>query len=234
MRPILKENLKHAFEAPPPQRKREFLRGIALPQMSLYEFMLSQVGYIRKWIWGISAMVFALSLLGAGIFSNDILWIISALTPLLALTIVSECGRSESYEMAELEMATRFSLRSVIIARLGILGMENLVIFCLLIPVGIWKNVMDPVAIGVSILTPYLLTTFIGLYIVRKFRGREADYFCACISGLVSVSVLFLRYTFPQIFQSKNFVWWIVVALLLCIGTVKQTCQLINGTEELI
>lgn len=233
MRQILKDNLKHAFEAPPPKRKREFLRRIALPQMSLYEFMLSQVGYIRKWIWGVSAMVFVLSLLGASVFSNDMLWFFSALTPLLALTIVSECGRSESYEMAELEMATRFSLRSVIIARLGILGVENLIIICMLIPIGIWKNVVNPVVMGVSILTPYLLTTFTGLYIVRRFRGRESVYFCACITGLVSVSVLFLHYTFPQISQSKNFVWWITTALLLCIGTVKQTRQLINRTEEL-
>lgn len=233
MRQILQENLKHTFEAPPPKRKREFLRRIALPQMSLYEFMLSQVGYIRKWIWGVSAMVFVLSLLGSGIFSNDMLWIISALTPLLALTVVSECGRSESYEMAELEMATRFSLRSVVIARLGILGVENLVIFSLLIPIGIWKNVMNPLQIGVYILTPYLLTAFIGLCIVRKLRGREAIYLCAGATGLVSFFVFFTHHTFPQIYQAESLAWWVAVMLLLCMGSVKQTWQMINRMEEL-
>lgn len=233
MKPILKENLKCAFEAPPPHRKKEFLRRIALPQMSLNEFMLSQVGYIRKWIWVVSAMVFVLSLLNTCMFSEDMLWMISASTPLLALTIVSEYSRSESYEMAELEMATRFSLRSVVIARLGILGVENLVILSLLIPIGIWKNMVNPIQMGVYILVPYLLTAFIGLYIVRKLRGREAIFLCAGATGLVSFFVFFFHHTFPQIYQAENLAWWVAVVLLLCMGTVRQTCLVINRMEEL-
>lgn len=233
MKQILKDTLKRAFEAPPPLHKREFLRKLSQPQMSMYDFMLSQVGYIRKWIWGVSALVFTLSLLIAGVLSEDMLWMISAFTPLLALTIVSECGRSESYEMAELEMATRFSLRSVVIARLGILGVENLVILSLLIPIGIWKNVMNPIQMGVYILTPYLLTAFIGLCIVRKLRGREAIFLCAGATGLVSFFVFFFHHTFPQIYQPENLAWWVAIALLLCMGTVRQTWQMINRMEEL-
>lgn len=234
MKQTLKDKLRYAFEAPAPLRKEEFLRSLSQPRMNLCEFIVSQVGYIRKWIWGVSALVFALSLLAAKVFPKDMVLVISALTPLLALTVVSECGRSESYEMAELEMATRFSLRSIVIARLGILGAENLVLLCLLIPLGIWKDLLNPIMLGIFILTPYLLTAFIGLNIVRKFRGREAIFFCAATAALVSITVSLFGHMFPQSYQGGYLVWWIAVAMLLCVGIVRQTCQLINKTEEFV
>lgn len=111
MRQALKKELKRAFEAPQPVRKKAFLRTLEQPKTSVFAFVLSQLGYIRRWVWLVSALVFILSMMGAAGLPADTVWIASALMPLLALTVVSESGRSENYEMAELEMATRFSLR---------------------------------------------------------------------------------------------------------------------------
>lgn len=47
---------------------------------------------------------------------------------------MSDGLRSESYGMAELELSARFPLKSVVLARLGILGVFNSVLICLLIP----------------------------------------------------------------------------------------------------
>ena len=233
MKQNLKEELSNAFETPEPLRKKEFLKGLPKPGISMSEFIVSQIGYIRSWIWCVSVLVFGLSIGSAVLLSAKILWPISALTPLLALTIVTECGRSESYEMAELEIATRFSLKSVVIARLGILGVENLIFLFLMIPVGIWKHEFSPVRTGLYILSPYLLTAFTGMYIMRKFRGLEGTLLCAGIAGMISFSILLSQYSYPQIYQNENLVWWAVASLLLCIGTVNQTRQMINRTEEL-
>lgn len=227
MKQSLKNDLKQALEAPPPLRKKEFLRELELPGMSTTEFVLSQIGYIRRWIWAVSAAVFGISLAGSVILSVDMLWAISAFAPLLALTILSESGRSESFGMTELEMATRFSLRSVLFARLGILGTENLVLLCLLIPVGMWNNVLSPLQAGVYIVTPFLMTAFIGLSIVRRFRGREAIYFCAASAVCVSLSVLFCHLTFPQVYQENYLMWWLAGILLLGVGTAKQYYKMI-------
>lgn len=234
MKYALKENLKLCFEAPQPLHKKEFLQKLPPPQMNLCEFILSQVGYIRRWIWSISAFVFIVSLWSGNMFPSHMLWIISALTPLLALTILSECGRSVRYDMNELEMATRFSLRSVMIARLGILGVENLLIFCLLMPVSIGKHLADPIWTGLYILTPYLLTSFIGLSIVRKFRGPEAIYICAVAAVCVSLSILLFYNALLIIFSENYLLWWVAAAFTLCVGTVKQTFQFVNQTEELV
>lgn len=228
-----KNELKQAFDAPSPLRKREFMRQLDCPRMRIREFLFTQIGYIRKWVWCVSAFTFIASVLSAAFLSDDILWIISALTPLLALTIISESGRSECYEMAELEMATRFSLKSVVLARLGILGVTNLMLLCLLVPIGLWNNVFSPVASGLYIITPYLLTTFFGLFIVRKFKGREAIYACAGVTVCISFSVLFSHSAVSHIYQENYLVWWAAGALALCIGTGKQYITIINRTEEL-
>lgn len=233
MKQEIKDELHRSFEAPAPLGKREFFRKLNPPQMSIWEFTLSQAGYIRKWAWGISAAVFAVSLFAVGMFPAHMLWILSALTPLLALTVLAECGRSESHEMAELEMATRFSLRSVIIARLGILGGENLLLLFLMIPMSIHHNTVNPIASGLYILTPYLLTAFTGLHIVRRFRGREGIYLCMTVSLCISLSVSFFHGPLLPLLFGEQFPWWVLLILFLCGGTVRQAYQFINRMEEL-
>ena len=234
MKQNLKKELNRFFEAPPPLRKQEFLQAVKQPQMGLPEFLLSQLGYIRKWVWGISALVFAVSIIGAMVFSVDMLWGISALTPLLALAILSESRRSETYKMAELEMATRFSLRSIILARLGILGIENLLLLCILLPVSMRNNMLTPIRAGIYILTPFMLTTFLGLLIVRTVREQEAIHLCTGAAACVSFSVFFLRAAVPQLYQKNQLIWWAALLVLLCIGTAKQYYKTIQsiGMEE--
>lgn len=223
-----KKELSQVFDAPPPLHKKEFLRKLEHPKMSMAEFILLQTGYIRNRVWGISALVFAVSLTGSIILSLDMLWVISAFSPVLALTVLSESGRSESCEMAELEIATRFSLRSVLFARSGILGTGSLALLCLLMPLGLQNNEFSLLQAGVSIITPFLLTSFTGLWIVRKFRGQEAMYFCAGFAACISVFVFFFHRTVPQICQGYYIVWWLLGILLLCIGTIVQYCKIVR------
>ena len=228
-----KDSLNKAFEAPPPLRKQQFLQKLRYPEMRMYEFLLTQVGYIRKWVWGVSALIFTLSLIGTAPFGTDSLWCVSALTPMLALTLVSESGRSEFYEMAEMEQATRFSLRSVIMARLLILGIENLAVLLLLVPVSVWNQDMNPIRAGVYIITPYLLTAWTGLSIVRRYRGREAAWTCMGAAVCVAVSVLILHTSAPQIYGAEYLFWWVMSALALLVSTAKQGQAIFKRTEEL-
>lgn len=241
MRQSLKKELRHVFEAPEPEHKKEFLRALERAGMrtimndvsngstGMAAFVIAQIGYIRKWTWGISLLIFALSMTGAVWVLGNMAGAVSALMPLLALTLVSESGRSENYEMAELEMATRFSLKSVVLARMGILGMENLLILVALFPIGIWKQGFGLMELGVYILVPYLLTAFVGLYIVRRFRGRETDYLCAGVAVGISVLVIAAQSSFPQLYQGNSLAWWGVFALLLCIGLARQCAGIVKG-----
>lgn len=227
-----KDELKQAFDAPQPVKKRNFLRHLDLPGMSVHEFLFSQIGYIRKWIWCVSTLILVVSILGLAFLPNTVLWLISGLTPLLALTIISESGRSELNNMVELEMATRFSLRSVTFARLAILGLMNLLLLGVLLPIGLWNDTVAPFAAALYIITPFLLTTFIGLNIVRKFRGQEAMYACVGTSVGISFFLLLSHNIIPFIYQEQCFSAWMITALALLFGNGKQCIAIIKKTEE--
>ena len=150
--------------------------------------------------------------------------------PLLALTVVSESGRSQNYEMAELEMATRFSLRSVVLARLGILGMENLIVLSLLLPVETARQGGTVVQAGVYVLVPYLMTTFSGLWIVRRIHGREAVYICAGTAVCISFLTMALQGSIARYCQAGSGLWGIAAVLLRLTGTMRQCAGIVNKT----
>lgn len=226
-----KNELKEAFHAPQPVRKSEFLRQLNCPETPVHMFLMSQVGYIRKWVWCVSAVILIASVLSVAFLPSTSLWMISGLTPFLALTIVSESGRSQRYQMVELEMATRFSLRSVTLARLVILGLANLLILSLLLVMGVWNGTSAPLAAILYIATPFLLTSFTGLLIVRNIRGQEAIYAAAGVS--LGISVFLFRA--PQIiYQEQYLSVWLIAALVLVLGNGAQYAAMVKQTEEFV
>ena len=228
-----KDELKLAYTAPKPLRKKNFIQQFEPPAMSMHEFLFTQIGYISKWVWFISTLFFLITLFGTTVLSIDMLGIISAFTPLLALTLLTESERSKCFCMIEMEMATRFSLKSVVLARLGILGIFDLIILCLLVPLSCWNNSVDTVAVGLYIITPFMLTTFTGLHAARKSSGHESIYACVGIAIIISSSTLLSHNININIYHANNLKWWTLAALTLCIGIGKQYITIIKQTEEL-
>ncbi len=228
MRHTLKEELKKAFEAPAPRRKAVFLQTVKPAGLHFFDFVLIQAGYIRIWIWGISFLVFAISLFCSLALSLDMLWAISASMPLLALMMIAETGRSAHYKMAELETASRFSLKSVILARLCVLGLGNLVLLCLLLPIALRNSYVSPLQAGFYIITPFLLTAFLCLHILRRRREPEALYLCIGTSAGISSFIFPLRQMLPALYEECSLISWILAAAFLGIGVIKQYQNLIN------
>ncbi len=228
-----KEQLKNGFSAPDPVKKEAFLRRVDGPKGNGFAFLLTQAGYIRKWVWGLSALVFAIAFLGAKLLQKDMVWYISAFMPLLAMALVTETGRSEIYGMAEFELSTRFSLRSVVLARLCILGAADLLLICLLIPLALCHSGVAFLQTGVYMLCPYLLTAFSSLWVLGRCRNREGIYLCVGLSATVSAGNFFLCTNCSWIFAEQNWIWWITALAVLGIGTWDQGCRMIKQTEEL-
>lgn len=242
MRKELKSALRAECEVPEPLRKKEFLhrmeklgylKELKTPSMSCFAFVGIQMAYIRKWIWAVSAVVFAAAFFGAEFLEKDILWCVSAFMPLLAVTVITESGRSGTYGMAEFELSTRFSLKSVVLARMGILGAADFVLVCLLIPLTFRNGKAGIFQTGVYMLCPYLLTAFSGLWIFRRMHGKEAVYLCAALAMGVSVGISLLYQVFPLLYEERKFVWWLAALIFLIVGTAKQCCRMVRQTEEL-
>ena len=182
----LKRALAASFSPPPPQRKTVFLRTLPQPDLSLGTFLWNQIPYLRKRTWLLSCGVLLPAVWGGSCMNPNVLWITAALLPFVALLAVTEGTRSAVYGMEELELATRFSLKSVLLARLCLVGSLHAVLLLCLTLLCRGTGAASFGRTVVYLLVPYLLTAYGGLWLSRRLRGREMVYGAAVLAVLVS------------------------------------------------
>lgn len=230
----LKKALQNAFEPPKPVHEKEFVKQFPRPAISTASFIVSQIGYIPKYVWIASFAVLLTALAGAGLFEKDMLWVISALIPFIAVSFVTENARSDTYRMTEFEMAARFSLKGIIFARMGILGIFHFFILTLLIPISAIYSSATVFQAGLYLLVPYLLTNFTGLWAVRKIYGRESIYACMGIAISVSGLNMFSKTIFPYIYTDEYNLNWLILLLIIGILVIIELHKNLKQTEELV
>lgn len=220
----LEKQLNLLFQAPEPRERETFLAGRPQPSIRHMDFVLVQAAYIHRWVWVLSVVVFGLLVGMTAKWQQDSMWIASGMMPFLALLAVQEQNRSAVYGMTELELATRFSLKSVVLARMGLLGGFHLVLLCLLLPLLVGYGQIGILRTGAYLLVPYLLTTFLSLVWSRKVRGRETLYLCLGTALLVS-SLQLVGRGMPGWYGEKFFGWWVLVLVLLAAGNAWEYYQ---------
>lgn len=200
----LKRALRTVYQPPEPKGKRAFLDGMKSSQMTMLEFFLSQVGYIRPWGWLLSVGIFAAALWILWKQPPQAVWMVAALLPFAALPTVMELNRSARHQMEELELAARFSLRAVILARMSVLGFGNLLLLAVLGPLVMKWTRLPLVETGFYMLCPYCLTAVLCLMILRRRRHGENLYLCA--GAAVAVSLLFgLTHRFTVLTRTMSY-----------------------------
>lgn len=220
----LEEQLKQLYQAPEPIEREAFLASRPQPSIRHMDFVLVQAAYIHRWVWVLSVAVFGLLVGMTSKWQQDSLWIASAMMPFLALLAVQEQNRSAMYGMTELELSTRFSLKSVVLARMGLLGGFHLALLLCLLPLLVGYGQAGILHMGVYLLVPYLLTTFLSLIWSRKVRGREILYLCLGTALLVS-SLQLVGRGIRSLYDEKTFLWWILILVLLAAGNVWECYQ---------
>lgn len=221
----LKKILPIAFITPPPLHKDIFLQEIKQRKeisISNKEFIFIQIKYIRKITWFLSFMLFLFTVIGTQLMNRNMLWYFAAFIPFLAICGVTEYMRSENFGMAELEQASRFSLKSVMFARLGILGVVHFILIFLVLFMVNRSGTYHLLQSTVYLMVPYFMTTFSGLWISRKIHGKESVY--ACMGAAVMVSMLqgVLGYMQELIYTADLFQLWFVGLILFIIFTIKE------------
>ena len=229
----MKKILKEALEAPAPVNKQDFLRKIPAQRVSMLSFMVSQAGYLRKRVWIISIVPVILGLAGACFLDRNLLWPVSAFMPLIALSALTENFRSEAYGMEELEMSSRFSLRSVVLARMGILGVLHLILLCLLLPIVHMHGIFTVLQTGIYLLIPYLLTDVLDLWVIRTIRGKEGFYVCTGVAVCISCMYSFLRAALVKVLFISYFEWMMAILVALAVLCIWEMKKMVQMTEEL-
>ena len=225
----LTARLAGAFPGPDAARKRAFWRRMPAPPVSHLRMVLRQAGYVRPLTWAASLAVFAAALTLGRLIPADAVWTAAALTPFAALAGAAESGRSALYGMEELELSSRFGLRSAVLARLGAVGLVHAALLAALAAAlgdgGFLRT-------GVYLLTPYLLTDLLSLAAVRRIRGREALYVCAGAAVLTAGLALALHGV-RDIYAPANFRWWLLALAAAAVLTGREYRKTIRKTEEL-
>lgn len=229
----MKQALKNAFHAPAPTRKAPFLKKYRRRELSRWDFLLTQAGYIRWWIWAVSVLMFGSVLWLSSGQESEKVWIAAALTPLLALLIVVENGKSRFYGMEELELSCRMPLRTVVLARMMILGLFHLLLLGVLIPVIAAWGAVGLFQAGLYLLTPYLLTTALGMELTRRCRGQEGLLACGGVTALVS-TLGWLAGTGPlKLYLPEYLPWWGGALTIVALATIIELVLKIREAEEL-
>lgn len=235
MKNELKDALNIAFYAPEPKNKQEFLKNIRPREVSIPEMLLQQVRYIRLSVWAISLVFIAFALIGSWMQLPETDELIPVLMPFLAVVSVLENRRSKKFGMTELEMVTRFSLRSVIFARMIILGVAFLLILVVTAPVVATAFGGEIIVTAVHMLIPYLLTMIISLQVERSSLGRKLEYGSLSVAALIAVSMIWMRNLdtalinrYAQIIRN----WGFLIVIILAAVTVYEQWRTLRGVEE--
>lgn len=245
-RKLTKTILPLAFEAPAPQGKREFLQKLSAPPVSMWRFVRTQAAYISSLAWIMSSAVAAAAFLYAGIMRREwfrgaaqgtqgnTLWFVSAVIPILALVAVAENARSEIHGMEELELASRFSLKSVVLARMELLGGVHFALLCTIS--FLCRTEGRILQTVVYIFVPYLATVAGSTWIVRRIHGREALYGCAALAaaiGVVPVQASWQAALFDP-YKAEYFGWWMAAFVVMAGLTFLEYGRKISETEEMV
>jgi ABC-type nitrate/sulfonate/bicarbonate transport system permease component len=149
-----------------------------------------------------------------------------ALTPLLAVGILAETGRSYRWKMAELEYAARFSLRSIVLARMFLVGLIDTA-GLLIVTAAVRSHLTySLLRVFLYMMVPYLLAAFLGSLYERKKRtdaGLGSIVICLLSSAVFAAAPIFMSSLYEE---SLTIIWAAAFILLICCLAVSVREQM--------
>lgn len=250
MKNRLKNKLRAHYQCVPPmpdpgKMEETMLVARGLPPAvddapPLWRLLVSQLGFVRKKLWGMQALIVLGCVLALYCLPGDAkaLAFVSAAAPLVMLTNVFELSRSYTHGMVEIELSTRYSFRQLMIARLCVLGLVDLLCLGVLLVVSGVRLSLQVYALALYVLVPFLLTCFVCLLVINRVRRKECNYCCAAAGLLVSAGVGFIAVQYPQIYDLTAVLVWLGLFFAVFVGMgfeirnmLKQCGQKLDLTQ---
>lgn len=229
MKKALKNELRELYHAVPPlpdTTKKALLmekarcKRLALPtETSMMRFIKGQVRFVNKSFFVCQLLLLCLY----GLFTTMILkdsdgfLLLVAIAPLAVGLSTGEFSRSFRYNMAELELPSRFSLPQILLARFLIAAVaDTLSLTCMLIMTAM-KTYFTFGALILYGLVPSFLAASGSLFLLNRSRNVNTHYYvtayCIALSvfGIISVTAR------PAWYDSAAITVWLII-LAICVG----------------
>ena len=235
-----------------PEKKEEAIKALLQiapkprTRGTRWDFVLEQIGYLGRYclVWQILWVVLFWYLmhhgipdLGFGECENEVLIVISLLPPLLALLMVETVTRVYQRSMLEIEYATKYSLRSVVLVRMLTLSVFHAVILTAAILVVRADADLDIGTLLIYGFTPMVLVSGILIKLMQCCQGevlRNAGI------GVYALTVVLVSMGNTRYFgwsQPAHFRMWCVVCGVGTAYTVWQFVCLhrrLSGFEQIL
>ena len=235
---IIKRQIREICRSPQPERKAEFFlnmkdQGLLNKRpfrLSQGEFLAGQIVYIEKKIWLLSAFLLLFIAWICRYSSGNYPF---ALTPFLASGILAQTRRSFHWKMAEMEYAARFSLRSVMLARMFLVGTADtaglMIVILLVSPCFSYSLIR----VFLYMMVPYLTASWLGSVYERKQRS-DHGWGSMLICILSSIAFTGAPVFFEQLYDERLTVIWAAVFILMAWSLMTSIREWIYGMEELV
>ena len=232
----IKRRIRELCQSPQPERKAEFFQYIKNQglmnkrsfRLSQGEFLAGQIVYIEKKIWLLSAFLLLFIAWICRYSSGNYPF---ALTPFLASGILVQTRRSFRWKMAEMEYAARFSLRSVMLARMFLVGTADtaglMIVILLVSPCFSYSLIR----VFLYMMVPYLTASWLGSVYERKQRS-DHGWGSVLICILSSIAFTAAPVFFEQLYDERLTVIWAAVFILMAWSRMASIREWIYGMEE--
>lgn len=211
-----KAALKRSFTSPPTQHREQFANSICYPKATFREVLISQIGFIQKRVW----LSFMLSVCFAFCYTQfvsmpeSIIAGVSAILPFFSLCAITEVYKSAAYKMEETELSCKYNLPKIALMRFGILGTGSFIVLGLLVII-VTKSDFGMLRNTIYISVPYLLSSYLSLLIISKFRSKETIYICGAMSGIVSILMILVGSSYKFIYKAEFIAIWAALFTIL-------------------
>jgi len=183
------------------------------------EFVWAQIGFVNKMVWfwqGVWFLLFAYVVWRGKLFSvsNENLCLLSMAPPLLLLLTVEEVAKIYNRSMLEIEAATKFSLKKVVLTRMLTVSVVNGVLLLSGMVYAGTRMELEWAKVLVYSLTPLLLMTALLLKMMTRWNGEQLQYGAVVLYLCLAVVIFIGRMERVNFYRQELFGMW----LLLLIG----------------
>ena len=187
-------------------------------------------------VWIFAILVISFVITGSLLHLDRIENIMVYIMPFTAAISVLETQRSSRFNMSELEMATRFSLRSVVFARMIVFGILSFIMLCISVPVICLSFKTNIFITGIRCLIPYFLTMIISLLVERSVIGRKNGYLSLAVASLIMLVTFWMNHFNPEVivkYTSFLETWGLLTVFALIALTLFEQWKTIKNVEVL-
>lgn len=227
---IIKQ-LENAYDVTS-KNKTRFIRTIKKTNTSIFSFIMNQFKLISSKVYISCLIYFGILLVLLLSLNNAKQYIVlSAGIPFFSLLLVGIIDTSRAYKMEELEMASLYSLKMVVLARMLIMSSITVSLIMTMAMCTSKINNESLILIISYFFIPYFLNMYLNLLILKKLRSDGLKY-CLVTSSIICLLILYLVDNPIPVLINEN--CYMGVLLVLIMLSIIESKNYISGLEDYV